>query len=109
MKIDFSLIEEKRTPEFKGGKGDFINRIQNDGLNKIISGRLEPGSSIGYHTHDTNSEIIFIVEGNGKCIVEDGEEKLKAGDCHYCPKGHAHSLVNDSDADLVFFAVVPEQ
>ncbi len=27
----------------------------------------------------------------------------------YCPKGHPHSLVNDSDADLVFFAVVPEQ
>ena len=29
--------------------------------------------------------------------------------CHYCPKGHTHSLMNDSDAELEFFAVVPEQ
>ena len=31
------------------------------------------------------------------------------GDCHYCPKGHTHSLINNSDEDLVFFAVVPVQ
>ena len=34
---------------------------------------------------------------------------LQAGDCHYCPKGHTHSLINNSDEDLVFFAVVPVQ
>ncbi len=33
----------------------------------------------------------------------DGEyEKLEAGMCHYCPKGHTHSLMNDSDAELEF-------
>ena len=31
------------------------------------------------------------------------------GDVHYCPKGHTHSLVNDSAADLEFSAVVPMQ
>ena len=40
---------------------------------------------------------------------DDGEEPLKPGDCHYCPKGHAHSLINNSDGDLEFFAVVPQQ
>ena len=29
--------------------------------------------------------------------------------CHYCPKGHTHSLINDSDAGLTFLAVIPEQ
>ena len=37
------------------------------------------------------------------------EESLEAGDCHYCPKGHTHSLINVGKEDLVFFAVVPEQ
>ncbi len=44
-----------------------------------------------------------------KVKVEDGEELLKPGDCHYCPKGHAHSLINDSGGELEFFAVVPQQ
>lgn len=109
MKIDFTNMEEKRIPGFKGGEGDFIPKMVVDELNKIIYGRLEPGSSIGYHTHETDSEIIYILEGNGKCLYDDGEEQLTAGDCHYCPKGHAHSLINDSLADLIFFAVVPAQ
>lgn len=34
---------------------------------------------------------------------------LKPGDCHYCPKGHSHSLENDGAEDLVFYTVVPRQ
>ena len=33
---------------------------------------------------------------------------LEAGQCHYCPQGHSHSLINDSTEELVFFAVVPK-
>ena len=109
MKIDFKNMEEKRIPGFKGGEGEFLPKMIVDELNKIIYGRLEPGSSIGYHTHETDSEIIYILEGNGKCLYDDGEERLTAGDCHYCPKGHAHSLINDSLSDFIFFAVVPAQ
>ncbi len=36
-------------------------------------------------------------------------ETVTAGGCHYCPKGHSHSLVNNGTEDVVFFAVVPEQ
>ena len=61
------------------------------------------------HTHDDSCEVIFILEGYGS-ILEDGTKKtVQAGDCLYCPKGGSHSLVNDSDADLVFCAVVPKQ
>ena len=34
---------------------------------------------------------------------------LKPGDCHYCPKGHSHSLENDGAEDLVFYTVVAQQ
>ena len=84
-------------------------RIYNDELGKIMKGRLIPGASIGLHTHETNSEIIYVLEGQGKVLYDGAYETLSAGSCHYCPKGHAHSLINDSTADLVFFAVVPEQ
>ncbi len=109
MKIKFDDIEEKITPHFNGGEGEFIARMLVDERNKILLGKLEPGSSIGYHKHETSSEIIYVLSGTGKMLIEDGEERLCAGDCHYCMKGQSHSFINDSDADLTFFAVVPQQ
>ncbi len=109
MIIDFTKLEEQHMPQFKGGEGEYIMRQQDDGSAKIMLGKLAPGSTIGYHTHETNSEIIYIISGTGSVLYDDGEETVHAGQCHYCPKGHAHSLRNQSDEDLVFFATVPEQ
>lgn len=109
MLIDFSAMEEQVIPGFLGGKGTFHTRIRVDELGKIMRGALEPGSSIGLHTHETSSEIIYILAGEGKVLCDGVYESLTAGSCHYCPKGHSHSLINDSGALLEFFAVVPVQ
>lgn len=109
MKIDFSSIEETVIPRMKGGEKEVHARMYTDAKNRIMRGRLIPGASLGMHTHETSSEIIYILSGTGKILYDDGYETLCAGDCHYCPKGHTHSLINDSDGDLEFFAVVPEQ
>ena len=109
MIIDFENIDETRFPEFKGGKGEYIAKRYGDESVKIMYGRLQPGSSIGIHTHETNSEIIYILSGTADFIYDDGTEKACAGECNYCPKGHTHSMINNGGDDLVFFAVVPEQ
>ena len=44
----------------------------------------------------------------GMRAYDDGCEPLTVGSCHYCPKGHSHSLINDGDQDLIFFAIVPQ-
>ena len=80
-----------------------------DDRNIIMHGRLESGASIGLHTHEGNCEMFYIIEGTGKVLMDGEYERVEAGVCHYCPKGHTHSLINDSDSDLVFFAVVAEQ
>ena len=108
MLIDFKFIEEKIIPNMRGGEKEAAMRIYDDGLCKIIRGELIPGATIGLHTHVTDSEIIYILSGNGKILYDDGCETLTAGSCHYCPKGHAHSLMNDSRENLIFFAVVPQ-
>lgn len=53
--------------------------------------------------------MIYILQGKGKALYDDREEELYTGVCHYCPKGHSHSIINNSDEDLIFFAVVPQQ
>lgn len=109
MIIDFSQIEEKAMPEFKGGKKELIARMHTDENGKIMYGKLKKGASIGLHTHDTSSEIIYILSGKADFIYDDGTESVLAGGCHYCPKGHTHSMMNNCDEELIFFAVVPEQ
>ena len=109
MLIDFHSMEETVIPNFLGGEGAIRARMFVDERNRILHGVLEPGCSIGYHTHETSSEIIYILSGTGVVKVEDGEEPVVAGQCHYCPKGHSHSLINNSEGLLEFFAVVPQQ
>ena len=108
MKIFFDQMEEKVFQSFKGGEGEFHVKMYTDPRAKIMRGRLLPGYSIGLHTHEGNSEMIYILSGTGKVLCDGEYEPLAAGDCHYCSMGHAHSLINDSQGDLCFFAVVPE-
>ena len=109
MIYDLKNEAPESLPNFKGGEGEFIAKIHFDGMNKIIHGTLPPQATIGKHTHEGDSEIIYILSGHGS-VLDDGDLlPLEAGQCHYCPKGHEHSLINDSDGDLVFFAVVPVQ
>lgn len=94
---------------FKGGQKSLKAKMHFDGVNRILHGVLESGATIGIHTHETNSEIIYILNGSGKVLFDGKYESVSQGMCHYCPKGHSHSLINDSDSELEFFAVVPEQ
>ena len=109
MKIDFSTIEENMLPGFKGGEKFLAARMFSDSLNRIMKARLVPGASIGMHTHEDSSEIIFILSGSGHAEYDGERICLTSGDVHYCAKGHTHCLVNDGTEDLEFFAVVPQQ
>lgn len=108
MIIDYSKIAEETLLKFRGGEGELITRNYIDSENKIMMSRLKPGASSGYHKHEGNSEIVFIISGNGHFRYDDTTEYFKAGDVHYCPMGHSHAMFNDGDEDLVYFAIVPQ-
>ena len=109
MNIKFNEMEEKHMPNFYGGDGELIANMYVDDKNKILRGKLEKGSSIGLHRHVPTSETIFIVSGKAKAICDGVEEFLSSGDCHYCPKGSEHTMINIGEEDLIFYAVVPQQ
>lgn len=109
MILDFTKIEETITPRFKGGEKEMAVRAFADEKNRIMVNRLIPGASVGMHTHEGSSEIIYALEGSGKVLYDGKELRIEAGQVHYCPEGHTHSLINDTEKELVFFAVVPQQ
>ena len=108
MLIDFDAMETTVIPHMRGGEKEMAAQMHTDTMNKIMRGRLIPGATVGLHTHETNSEIIYILSGTGKVLYDGVYEPLSAGSCHYCPKGHGHSLQNTGPLPLEFFAVVPE-
>ncbi len=109
MILDFPGMEEQEVEHFKGGEGHVFVKMTFDGMNRIGIGRLPAGSSIGMHTHETNSEIFYVSAGKARVVYDGKEETVLPGQMHYCPKGHAHATYNDGPEDLVIFMVVPEQ
>lgn len=108
MVIDFLTMNEEAKPNFKGGLKEYNVKMFTDEKNKIMRGRLVPGASIGFHKHETDQEVIFILEGEGSLVDSDGNvlEKVLPGQATYCAKDESHSLMNKGDKDLIFFAVV---
>lgn len=107
--IQLEALETKILHAFQGGTGDIAAKIYADDQNRIIKSVYDPGVSTGYHCHDSSCEILFILSGGGKVIHNGKEERLTAGDCHYCKKGDSHAVINDTDAPLVMYAVVCSQ
>ena len=108
MILNFDTIEEQIIPNFKGGEKEFRTHMYTDEACKIMRASLEPGAAIGVHTHEADCEMIFMLKGTGVVLCDGAKEILPAGGCHYCPKGHSHSLRNESGEVIEFYAVVPK-
>ena len=67
---------------------------------------MEPGNSMGLHTHNDEGEFFYILNGVAK-ITEDGEEiLLYPGDTLYTPPGGSHSIEVVGAETLEYLALV---
>ena len=106
VNISFTTMEEKVFRNFKGGRKEVSARMYSDSLNRMMQGHIKPGASIGMHTHDSDSEIVFITKGSGYAVYDGTIVTLREGDVHYCRKGHSHMIVNDGRTDIEFYSVI---
>lgn len=109
MKVDFEQIAQQIVPHFKGGEQEVKVKFVEDEYCRVMRMVLEPGATVGFHQHDTSSEVMYFLRGHGTMRYDDGAEEIHAGDVHYCPKGHAHGFINDGDETVEYFAVVAQQ
>ncbi|AEH51899.1 cupin domain-containing protein [Pseudothermotoga thermarum] len=106
MKVD--LIENMR-----GGKGKV--EIQHLVDKQLLEGKarlfakltVKPNSSVGFHKHENEFEIFYILSGKGLFHEDDKTIPIQAGDVCLTQSGHSHSIENTSETeDLVFLAVI---
>ena len=67
---------------------------------------LNPGCSIGYHRHDSETEYYFIISGTGVANDDGKEVQIKQGDSIITGNGASHAIKNTGSVPLVFHAVI---
>lgn len=99
-------------------QGEKINRDGNQfTVKKIIDAdatskcrasfvELEPGNfAYGYHYHEANEEVFYIISGTGVIRTLDGDIQVKAGDVIGFPTGEkgAHVMKNESESEKLVY------
>lgn len=60
-------------------------------------------SNYPYHYHIANTEVFYIISGQGILITPDGDKNIRAGDFIVCPPSEngAHKLMNNSENETL--------
>jgi len=83
------------TPEELNDKGRLFANIT-----------LKPGCGIGYHVHETDSELFYLMKGEVLYNDNGVEYTVSAGDVMLCPAGTGHAVTNNGEQDAEICALI---
>lgn len=111
IKSKNDCVEEIRK-NMRGGDGkvsvlNFADEKELYGKGRLFAKlTLKPGCGIGYHVHEKDSEIFYVLKG--RALYSDGgdEREVGEGDVLITPAGCGHAVSNRSDGDVEFIALI---
>ena len=81
MIFEYDENNLEKFENFKGGEKYIEAKMYFDGLNRFMIGHIPMGGSVGEHVHETNSEVIYVISGNGYVIYDGQREELHKRQC----------------------------
>ena len=96
----------------RGGNGtveltNFVTPAEMNDKGRLFANiTLKSGCSIGYHVHENDSELFYLIQGEALYNDNGVEHILHAGDVMLCPAGTGHSIANNGEEDVVLCAVI---
>ena len=105
-------IEGKVLSNFRGGEGHvtmfhFLTEQEAKGTGRLFAKTvIEPGNSIGLHTHEGDTEAYYILKGKALLSDNGNEVILEPGDCNVCLDGQSHSIKNVGEETLEYISVI---
>jgi mannose-6-phosphate isomerase-like protein (cupin superfamily) len=88
----FKINIEKAT----AANGNFRKVLYTAPHSQLVLMNLNPKEEIGEEVHRDNDQFFRIEAGQGKCVIDDSEYKLKDGDAIVIPAGAKHNIINTS-------------
>jgi len=67
---------------------------------------LPPGASIGEHAHERETELFYVLQGQGEMLDGGVWLPLSPGDATSTGNGQTHALRNTGETDFVLMATI---
>ena len=67
---------------------------------QVVIMSIPPQGEIGEEIHNDNDQVLYLVEGEGKVILESEEKPFETGDLVLVSAGTKHNFVNTGSSDL---------
>ena len=109
MKLDKSLL--KAMPALHGGKGTVLYRralgpeVFRTNWGYVDHVVIPSSASLGYHRHDLQEEIYYVVSGKGRALVNGEAAAISAGDAVPVRVREAHAFENSASGDLELMVI----
>lgn len=106
-----NMVPEKRE-HMRGGDGTatvtpaFLQGDYQSELRLYSHITLPTGASIGYHVHQGEEELFYILAGTAEFNDNGILQTIKAGDATVTCSGQGHSIRNIGDAPVEILAVI---
>jgi mannose-6-phosphate isomerase-like protein (cupin superfamily) len=107
-----SVMEREVRERMRGGTGsvEILHVFRQDELGgsaRLFARlRLPAGASIGYHVHDAEEEVFYILSGRGT-VTENGVSTIVGpGDAVLTGGGAGHAIANGESEPLELMAVI---
>ena len=63
---------------------------------------VPPGSHVREHAHDRNEELIHVLSGAGRAVLDGAEHRMAPGTTIFLGRNRLHMFINDGTTDLTF-------
>ena len=67
---------------------------------------VAPGSHVREHAHDRNEELIHVISGSGRAVIEGVDHVMQPGSTFFLGRNRRHMFINETEATLVFLWLI---
>ena len=86
-------------------KGEFFKILATTDKSQVGVMTLKPGGDSGPEDIHTSDQIIYLIEGEARLVVDGKDVQVKKGEAAIIPAGAQHHIYNDGKEDLFFITI----
>ncbi|MBI2086191.1 cupin domain-containing protein [Candidatus Daviesbacteria bacterium] len=83
----------------------FRHVLENGEHSQVVLMSIAPQGEIGEETHPDNDQILYLVEGDGKAVINGEEQPFEEDDLILVKAGTKHNFINTGNEDLKIITI----
>lgn len=85
----------------KAKQNTYFRQVLESGQHtQVVIMSIPPGGKIGEEVHLDNDQVLYLVKGKGKVVLDGEEKSFRSGDLVLVKAGTMHDFVNTGSEDL---------